>query len=113
VRLAQLTNKYFNKDFKFSVKECGEILGVTDKIKNKNDSKAMIRYVLEQLVCYTLFCSTNIVELSFFQEIESRLSQPINNLVLIAKNVIFCNSVLLCNIRNSDSYLFIVKVILI
>jgi len=49
VRLAQLTNKYFNKDFKFSVKECGEILGVTDKIKNKNDSKAMIRYVLEQL----------------------------------------------------------------
>jgi len=52
VRLAQLTNKCFNEDLPFFVKECGDILGVTDKVKNKNDSKAIIRYVLEQLVSF-------------------------------------------------------------
>ena len=50
MRLAQLTNKCLNNDLHYFVRECGDILGVTDKVKNKNDPKAIIRHVLEQLV---------------------------------------------------------------
>jgi hypothetical protein len=50
VRLAQLTNKCTNNDLDFFVRECGDILGLTDKVKNRNDPKAIISYVLEQLV---------------------------------------------------------------
>jgi intraflagellar transport protein 52 len=52
VRLAQVTNKCHNEDLDFFVKECGDILGISDKVKVKNDAKAIIGYVLEQLVSY-------------------------------------------------------------
>ena len=51
VRLAQMTNKCTNEHLEYFVKECGNILGVTDKVQNKSNAKAIIRYVLEQLVC--------------------------------------------------------------
>ncbi len=50
VRLAQITNKCNNEDLDYFVKECGDILGVSDKVPNKSNAKAIIRYVLEQLV---------------------------------------------------------------
>jgi len=50
VRLAQLTNKCDNNDLDYYVKESGDILGVTDKVKNKHDAKAILRYILEELV---------------------------------------------------------------
>ena len=50
MRLAQLTNKCTNADLDFFVRECGDILGITDKVKNRNDPKAIISYVLEQIV---------------------------------------------------------------
>lgn len=50
VRLAQLTNKCNNEDLDFFVRECGDILGISDKVKAKNDPKAVLGYVLEQLV---------------------------------------------------------------
>jgi len=52
VKLAQLTNKCSNDDLSFFVKECGDILGISDKIKNKSEPKAVIRYVLEQLMSF-------------------------------------------------------------
>lgn len=50
VRLAQITNKCNNEDLDYFVKECGDILGVSDKVGNKSNAKAIIRHVLEQLV---------------------------------------------------------------
>ena len=50
VRLAQITNKCNNEDLDYFVKECGDILGVSDKVPNKSNAKSIIRYVLEQLV---------------------------------------------------------------
>nr|4UZZ_B Chain B, Intraflagellar Transporter-like Protein [Tetrahymena thermophila] len=50
VRLAQLTNKCNNNDLDYYIKESGDILGVTDKVKNKHDAKAILRYVLEELI---------------------------------------------------------------
>jgi len=50
VRLAQLTNKCNNEDLDYFVKECGDILGVSEKVPNKSNAKSIIRYVLEQLV---------------------------------------------------------------
>jgi intraflagellar transport protein 52 len=53
VRLAQVTNKCNTaEDLDYFVKECGDILGVSDKVKNKNDPKAIISYILEQLVSF-------------------------------------------------------------
>nr|AAL61822.1 raft-like protein [Tetrahymena thermophila] len=50
VRLAQLTNKCNNSELDYYIKESGDILGVTDKVKNKHDAKAILRYVLEELI---------------------------------------------------------------
>lgn len=50
MRLAQVTNKCNNEDLDFFVRECGDILGVADKVKVKNDPKAIVSYILEQLV---------------------------------------------------------------
>lgn len=50
VRLAQITNKCTNEDLDYFVKECGDILGVSDKVTNKSNAKAIIKHVLEQLV---------------------------------------------------------------
>jgi intraflagellar transport protein 52 len=55
VKLAQVTNKCINEDLDFFVRECGDILGVSEKVNNKNDPKAIIRYVLEQLVIKIYF----------------------------------------------------------
>eukprot|EP00331_Platyophrya_macrostoma_P006041 CAMPEP_0176428450 /NCGR_PEP_ID=MMETSP0127-20121128/13158_1 /TAXON_ID=938130 /ORGANISM="Platyophrya macrostoma, Strain WH" /LENGTH=383 /DNA_ID=CAMNT_0017810137 /DNA_START=152 /DNA_END=1303 /DNA_ORIENTATION=- len=49
VRLAQVTNKCSNDDLAYFVSECGDILGISDKIKSKSDPKAIISYVLSQL----------------------------------------------------------------
>ncbi len=67
--MAQVTNKCTNSDLEFFVRECGDILGLNDKVKNRNDPKAIVSYVLEQLV--TFFFS--FLPLDIFQEIESEL----------------------------------------
>jgi intraflagellar transport protein 52 len=41
-----LTNKCVNKDIEYFVREAGDILGVSDKVKNRGNPKAIIRYVL-------------------------------------------------------------------
>lgn len=50
VRLAQLTNKCNNEDLEYFIKESGDILGVTEKVKTKNDAKAILSHILEELV---------------------------------------------------------------
>ncbi len=50
VRLAQLTNKCENKDLEYFVRESGDILGVSEKVKNRGHPKAIIKYILEQII---------------------------------------------------------------
>jgi intraflagellar transport protein 52 len=50
VRLAQLTNKCEDSDIEYFVREAGDILGISDKVKNRAEPKAIIRYIAEQIV---------------------------------------------------------------
>jgi intraflagellar transport protein 52 len=47
VRLAQLTNKCLNEDLEYFVKESGDIIGIGDKVKNRNSAHSFMSYVLE------------------------------------------------------------------
>ena len=57
VRLDQLTNKYNDEDAEFYIRECGDILGVTQQIERlkfgyggENDAKAVLHKILTELV---------------------------------------------------------------
>jgi intraflagellar transport protein 52 len=53
VRLAQLTNKCNDDDLEYYIRECGEILGVTNKLPNEphaREGKNILEYVLRQIV---------------------------------------------------------------
>ncbi|CAD8103119.1 unnamed protein product [Paramecium sonneborni] len=50
VRLAQLTNKWNNEDLEYYVKESGDIIGITEKLKNRQKGHSVIYYVLENLI---------------------------------------------------------------
>ncbi|KAM3132992.1 hypothetical protein pb186bvf_014848 [Paramecium bursaria] len=50
VRLAQLTNKCTNDDLEYYVKEAGDIIGISDKLKNRTKAHSVIHFVLEKLV---------------------------------------------------------------
>jgi intraflagellar transport protein 52 len=48
--LAQITNKCNDEDLDYYIKECSDILGITGKIENKNDPKAILSFLFKQLV---------------------------------------------------------------
>jgi hypothetical protein len=52
VKLAQITNKCNNdeEDLGYYIKECSDILGITGKIDNKGDPKAILNYIFSQIV---------------------------------------------------------------
>ena len=57
VRLDQLTNKYVDEEAEFYIRECGDILGITQQIERlkfgyggENDAKAILHRVLLELV---------------------------------------------------------------
>jgi hypothetical protein len=52
VKLAQITNKCNNddEDLEYYIKESSDILGITGKIENKGDPKAILYYVFNQIV---------------------------------------------------------------
>ncbi len=54
VRLAQVTNDCVNDDLGYFITECGALLGISDKVDNKNDPKAVLSYVLNELVNWLL-----------------------------------------------------------
>lgn len=50
VRLAQLTNKCNDDDLEYYIRECGEILGVNEKLDaEKRDAKRVLEYVFKQI----------------------------------------------------------------
>ena len=57
IRLDQLTNKYHDEDAEYYIRECGDILGITQQIERlkfgyggENDAKAILHRVLTELV---------------------------------------------------------------
>ncbi|XP_064624329.1 intraflagellar transport protein 52 homolog isoform X2 [Lineus longissimus] len=51
VRLAQITNKCSDDDLEYYVRECGDILGVAQKLpQDCRDAKHMLEYILAQVV---------------------------------------------------------------
>lgn len=52
IRLAQLTNKCSDDDIEYYIKECGDILGVSQQIPNGDDPKAILHYIFQEIVKY-------------------------------------------------------------
>ena len=48
--MAQLTNKCNDTDLDFYIRECSDIMGISNKVENKNDPKVILSYVFNQLV---------------------------------------------------------------
>lgn len=44
-----MTNKCTDEDIEYYIKECSDILGITSKIENKADAKAILSYVFGEL----------------------------------------------------------------
>ena len=52
IKLAQVTNKCNDEDLEYYIKECSDILGISGKIDNKDDPKAVLAYVMKELINY-------------------------------------------------------------
>lgn len=50
--MAQLTNKCSDDDIEYYIKECGDILGVSQQIPNGDDPKAILHYIFQEIVKY-------------------------------------------------------------
>lgn len=50
--MAQLTNKCNDDDLEYYIKECGDILGVSQNINNSDDPKAILHYIFQEIVKY-------------------------------------------------------------
>ena len=50
IKLAQTTNKCTDEDLEYYILQCADILGISGKIDNKNDPKAVIAYVMKSLI---------------------------------------------------------------
>lgn len=50
--MAQLTNKCTDDDVEYYVKECGDILGVSQNVSNPEDAKAILHYIFQEIVKY-------------------------------------------------------------
>ncbi|GFS93321.1 intraflagellar transport protein 52 homolog [Trichonephila clavipes] len=49
-RLAQLTNKCTDEDIEYFIRECGDVLNVTDKLpSDKRDGKHILEYITSQV----------------------------------------------------------------
>jgi len=47
-----LTNKCSDDDLDYFVKECGEIMGVSQKIDQPDDPKAILHFIFQEIVKY-------------------------------------------------------------
>ena len=50
IKLAQTTNKCTDEDLEYYILQCADILGISAKIDNKNDPKAVLAYVMKSLI---------------------------------------------------------------
>ena len=52
IKLAQLTNKCTDDDIEYFIKECGDIMGVSQSINNPDDPKAVLHYIFQEIIKY-------------------------------------------------------------
>jgi len=52
IKMAQLTNKCVDENIEYYIKECGDILGVSQQISNPDDPKAILHYIFQEVVKY-------------------------------------------------------------
>jgi intraflagellar transport protein 52 len=52
IKMAQLTNKCNDEDLEYYIKECGDILGVSQNVNNSDDPKAILHYIFQEIVKY-------------------------------------------------------------
>lgn len=50
--MAQLTNKCTDDDVEYYIRECGDILGVSQHVSNPDDPKAILSYVFQEIFKY-------------------------------------------------------------
>lgn len=50
IKLAQMTNKCSDEDLEYYIKECSDILGITGRLDNRQDSKAILSFVMKELI---------------------------------------------------------------
>ena len=47
-----ITNKCSDDDIEYYIRECGDILGVTQNVENPDDPKAILHYIFQEIVKY-------------------------------------------------------------
>ena len=47
--MAQLTNKCTDEDLEYYIRECGEILGITEKLEGERDGKHILEFVFKSI----------------------------------------------------------------
>ena len=52
IKLAQLTNKCTDDDIEYFIKECGDIMGVSQSISNPDDPKAVLNFIFQEIIKY-------------------------------------------------------------
>ena len=52
IKLAQLTNKCTDDDIEYFIKECGDIMGVSQSISNPYDPKAVLHFIFQEIIKY-------------------------------------------------------------
>ncbi len=50
--MAQLTNKCSDDDVEYFVKECGDIMGVSQQVTNPDDPKSVLHYIFQEIIKY-------------------------------------------------------------
>ena len=50
--MAQLTNKCTDDDVEYYIRECGDILGVSQHVSNPDDPMAILSYVFHEIFKY-------------------------------------------------------------
>ena len=52
IKMAQLTNKCNDDDIEYFVKECGDIMGLSQYVNHPDDPKAILHYIFQEIVKY-------------------------------------------------------------
>lgn len=52
IKMAQLTNKCSDDDIEYFVKECGDIMGLSQFVSQPDDPKAILHYIFQEIVKY-------------------------------------------------------------
>lgn len=50
--MAQLTNKCTDDDIEYFIRECGDIMGLSQFIQHPDDPKAILHYLFQEIVKY-------------------------------------------------------------